>query len=123
MKNLKKKFGIVLMMLVLVCAMTGALSVTAAAKSSGMKVGSTFTVGQYKYKVTSLKGKTGSVSLIGKSVKTVNVPNTVKNGKYRFNVTAIASNAFKGCKKLKTVTTNKNLKTIGKNAFSGSYLS
>lgn len=34
-------------------------------------------------------------------------------------MTGIAANAFKGNKKLKSVTIGKNVKTIGKNAFNG----
>nr|MCR5102950.1 leucine-rich repeat domain-containing protein [Eubacterium sp.] len=49
----------------------------------------------------------------------VTIPATVKiNGK-SYKVTAIEANAFKGNKKLKTVTIGKNITTIGKGAFSG----
>lgn len=107
-----------IMAVVLVCTSI----TTSAAPASALKVGSTFTSGKYKYKVTALKGKTGSVSLIGaknKSIASVTIPDTVKTGKYTLKVTAIANGAFKGYKKLKSVTTNAGLKQIGKNAFSG----
>ncbi|SNU09944.1 repeat domain (List_Bact_rpt) [Lachnospiraceae bacterium] len=54
-----------------------------------------------------------------KSVKKATVPDTITvNGK-TFKVTAVKDNAFKNCKKLKSVVIGKNVKTIGKNAFYG----
>ncbi len=118
----KRRLSAFLAMLLVISTLLGAMPAAASAKSSAVKVGSTFTSGQLKYKVTAVKGKSGNVSVIGvknKSIASVTLPNTVKKGKYKFNVTAIASKAFKGLKKLKVVNTNKNLKTIGSNAFNG----
>ena len=54
-----------------------------------------------------------------KSLTKLTIPATVKvNGK-TVKVTAIAANAFKGMKKLTSVTIGKNVKKIGKNAFAG----
>ena len=49
----------------------------------------------------------------------ISVPATVKLRGYTFKVTAIASNAFKSCTKLKKVTIGANVATIGKQAFYG----
>ena len=49
----------------------------------------------------------------------INIPNSVKIGNKEYKVTSIASNAFKGCSKLKKVTIGKNVGKIGKKAFYG----
>ena len=106
------------------------------------KKGTSFTVGAYKYKITSSK----EVSFAGiKSAKTkkVVIPKTVKIGGKTFKVTSVAkkalykktkvtsvtiganvktigASAFAGCKKLSTITIKSNvLKSAGKNAFKG----
>lgn len=56
---------------------------------------------------------------VSKNVKTVSVPKTVTIENITYNVTAIAPNAFKNCKKLTKVTMKSNIKIIGKSAFSG----
>ena len=93
----------------------------AKAKAEAVKKGTNFWKGNYQYKVTSLKGKKGTAALIGakSKVTSVSVPETVSAGGYKLTVTAIGSNAFKNCKKLETVVTNKAIKEIGKNAFKG----
>ena len=50
-------------------------------------------------------------------VKTATIPDEILVGDKPVKVTAIADKAFKGNKKLTTVTIGKNIKTIGKNAF------
>ncbi len=90
-----------------------------------VKKNAVYTVGNYKYKVTSAKtnGK-GTVALTGvkssalkkKLTKGV-VADTVKIGGKKFQVTAIGSKAFQGCKKLSSVSIGKYVKTIGKQAF------
>lgn len=47
------------------------------------------------------------------------IPSTITSGGVKFKVTAIAANAFKGNKKLTSVTIGKNVKTIGSKAFYG----
>ena len=106
------------------------------------KKGTSFTVGAYKYKITSFK----EVSFAGiRSAKTkkVVIPKTVKIGGKTFKVTSVAkkalykktkvtsvtiganvktigASAFAGCKKLSTITIKSNvLKSAGKNAFKG----
>lgn len=80
------------------------------------------TVGSLKYKVTKSATKNGTVSVCGvksKSIKGISVPATVKISGYTFKVTAVADNAFKGCKKVTKATISTNVTSIGKNAFSG----
>ena len=83
---------------------------TAQAKTTYTKVGSVYTTS--KNTVTyAAPAKT--------SVKTIEVPATVKlNGK-TYKVTAIEAGAFKNCKKLTTVKIGSNVKTVGANAFDG----
>ena len=44
---------------------------------------------------------------------------TIKVKGVTYKVTAIGTNAFKNCKKVKKISVGKNVKTIGKNAFKG----
>ncbi|WP_052431121.1 glycoside hydrolase family 2 [Robinsoniella peoriensis] len=84
------------------------------------KKGKTYTVGNYKYKVLSASTRSGTVSLtkpVKNILKTVKVSDTVKIGNYKYKITEIGKNAFKGNKKLKTVTIGKNVKKIGSSAF------
>lgn len=83
--------------------------------------GKSYTVGSYKYKITSAKvdGK-GTVAVTGgtkKSMKSVKIAATVKIGGKSFQITSIDKNAFKGYSKLTSVTIGKNIKTIGNSAF------
>lgn len=76
--------------------------------------------GKLKYKVTRLSGKTGTVSVVGvksKKVSKLSVPSTVKINGFTFKVTEVGAKAFKGCKKLKSLTLGKNIRKIGKKAF------
>lgn len=54
-----------------------------------------------------------------KSVKKVNIPATITVEGVTYQVTGIANNALKGCKKLRSVVIGKNVKKIGKKAFYG----
>ena len=47
------------------------------------------------------------------------VPDSIGIAGMTVKVTSIEANAFKNCKKLKSVTIGKNIAKIGKNAFSG----
>lgn len=101
--------------------------------TAGVKKGKTFTAGNFTYKVITVakktvKGgetvstKTGKVTITGLSKKgkkaaTLTVPATVKKGAVaKYKITAIAASAFKGAK-AKTITLNKNIKKLPKNAF------
>lgn len=84
-----------------------------AKNSKVSSAGSTFTV-------TSANATGGEVALSkAKNAKTVNVPDTVTVSGKKYKVTSIKANAFKGNKKLTSVTIGKNVKSIGKNAFNG----
>lgn len=75
-----------------------------------------------KFKVTKVgtTKKAGEVTFTGptnKNNKSLKVPKTVKVNGVTFKVTAIAANAFKGNKKLTTVTIPESVKSIGDGAF------
>ena len=85
-----------------------------------VKKGTKLTVGTNTFVVTNVKAKT--VSYKGtkkKKAAKITIPATVKSGKQVYKVTAIADNAFKNNKKIKTVVVGKNVRTIGKKAFYG----
>lgn len=74
------------------------------------------------YKVTKSHDTKGTVTVVkpvNKKLKSVTIPATVNINGYAFKVTAISNKAFKNNKKLKSVTIGSNVKTIGKEAFSG----
>ncbi len=50
-------------------------------------------------------------------VQTVTIPDTIEAGGVKYKVTMLSSGAYAGCKKLKTVSLGKNVKTIGKGCF------
>ena len=80
-----------------------------------------------KYKVTKVnKSNTGEVVLTGTTRKksdkgfiSLKAGNTVKIKGKSFKITAIGNNAFRGYKKLKSVTIGRNIKKIGTKAFYG----
>ncbi len=80
-----------------------------------------------KYKVTKVNDNgSGEVALVGTTRKksdkrftSLKVGNTVKIKGKSFKITAIGNNAFRGYKKLKSVTVGKNVKKIGTKAFYG----
>lgn len=79
-------------------------------------------VGNFTYKVTSFTAAKKTVtclSLNNKSATKAVVPATIKINGTEFKVTGISSNAFKNCKKLKSITVGKNITAIGKNAWKG----
>ena len=81
----------------------------------------TYTVGNYKYKITNANtsGK-GTVTVTGskkKTLKSVSIGSTVKIGGKNFKITAIGKNAFKGCKKLGSATIGKNVTKLEAGAF------
>jgi len=86
-----------------------------------MKKGRTYTIGNYRYKVTNANtsGK-GTVTVTGiktKSLKSIAIRDTVKIGGKTFKITTIGNAAFKNCKKAAKATVGKNVKTIQANAF------
>ena len=81
-----------------------------------------YSKGNLKYKVTKSAKTGGTVEVKApakKNLTSYSVPATVKINGYTFKVTGIASNAFKGNKKLTRITIGKNVKAIGKNALQG----
>lgn len=82
----------------------------------------TITVGTNKYKVVSIANKKEALEYLGTTqndAKKVVIPSTVTVGGKTYKVTSIAKNAFKGNKKLTSVTIGKNIATIGDSAFNG----
>ncbi|MBO5487274.1 MAG: leucine-rich repeat domain-containing protein [Eubacterium sp.] len=69
------------------------------------------------YRGVPSSGKVSYVKPASKKITKVTIPATVKINGYVCKVTAIDKNAFKGCKKLKTVKIGKNVQTIGERAF------
>ena len=88
------------------------------------KKGTTLTVSSKKLKVrvtsSSKKNPTVTVTKVtDKKAKKLTIPATVKVKGVTYKVTAISDKAFKGNKKLTTVTIGSNVTKIGKEAFSG----
>lgn len=86
------------------------------------KAGTVVTVGNLNYKITSVKANSCTVTVTGmknKKKTSVKIPATVRSKNVSYKVTAVANNAFKGNKKLKSVTIGKNVTSIGKNVFKG----
>ena len=74
--------------------------------------------GNYYYKVTSVAEKTAQVTgLKKKDITKIVIYNTVTLGGQKFNVTSVAPSAFKGNKKITSVTVKKGILDIGANAF------
>lgn len=85
-----------------------------------IKVGKTYTVGKFKYKVKSTKKGITKVAISGKNkkIKKLVIPSFVKIKGKKCRVTEINANGFKGCKKLKTIVIkSKYLTKIGTKAF------
>ena len=101
-----------------VCSNCGYVEKVSIAKLE-VKTGAVLSNKTGSYKI--LKGlKTAAfVSPAKKTVKTFTVPASVKLAGKTYKVTKIQAKAFSGCKKLVKVTIGKNVKTIGKQAFSG----
>ncbi len=90
--------------------------------ATSAKIGSKFVAGKGRNKATYkviANGKVEYVAPVRKKVTKITIPATVKSKGVTYKVTSIAKKAFKGCKKLKTVTIGKNVSKIGKKAFYG----
>lgn len=84
-------------------------------------VGTKLTKSGVTYKVTSVKGKTPTVTYVkaSKNAKgTVTIPKTVTIDGVKYRVTAIADKAFAGNKNVTKIVIPDTIKTIGKKAFS-----
>ena len=85
-----------------------------------VKDGDVFWSGKIKYKVTSVKNKTVSVTGTKKDIsKNVLIPDKVTYRKKSYKVTVIDAKAFKNRKNITKVTIGKNVTKIGKEAFYG----
>ena len=83
-------------------------------------VGYKKTIGDLSYKVTKSHATKGTVSVVGVSKKNktkIKIPSTIKIGKVKFKVTAVASKAFMKASKLNTVEIGANVKKIETKAF------
>lgn len=84
--------------------------------------GKTYIYKGLKYKITSLKSKTGKVKLTGtvkKNMKKVSIPLNIKIKGKTFKVTAIGEKAFKKCTALRSISIGAGVTTIGAKAFEG----
>ena len=76
-----------------------------------------------KYKATSAaNSKNPTVTFLGninKKAKNVKVPASINYNNVNYKVTAIAPNAFKNNKNIRSVVVGKNVRVIGKNSFKG----
>jgi hypothetical protein len=94
--------------------------------TSNIKKGAIYTKNSNVYKVTKVTVKNnkivgGNVTYVtnnNNSVKSVSIPSSIKIKGINFKVTSISSNAFKSCKKLKSVKIGKNVTKIGTKTFS-----
>lgn len=101
-------------------------------KTYGAKKGTTFTSGDFKYKITTAakitagKTTTGKVQVVGlsaagKKKASVSVGTSIKHKANSQNATytisSVTASAFKDAAKLKTVTLSKNIKSIQKDTF------
>ena len=98
--------------------------ITISATEKPAKKGTTLTVSSKKInvKVTSSSKKNPTVTvtkITDKNTKKLTIPATVKVKGVTYKVTAVSGKAFKGNKKLTTVTIGSNVTKIGKEAFSG----
>lgn len=79
--------------------------------------------GNIGYKITKLKKKTGELAVVcvkSKKSKAYVIPGKVKKQGITFTITSIQANAFKGCKKAKTLTVKATgIRIIAKKALSG----
>ncbi len=90
--------------------------------ANSVKIGTKFVAGKGSNKATYKvigNGKVEYMAPISKKVTKITIPATIKANGVTYKVTSIAKNAFKGCKKLKSVTIGKNVSKIGKKAFYG----
>ena len=93
------------------------ISTTCQTEQTAQKEKKTYIIGNNCYKITG--ENTVSWTGVKKQKKKVTIPATIKINKKRYLVTAIAANACKKNKTVKTLTIGSNVDTIGKNAFSG----
>lgn len=80
--------------------------------------GQIYTVGDYKYIITSLSQHTaGVVGTVNAKLKKAAIGDTVMIEKQNFNITSIQASAFKGNKTITNAVIGKNVAVIGSSAF------
>lgn len=82
------------------------------------KIGEVITFGRAKYVITSDSTVT-LYKTLNTTAKSITLPAAIDIRGITYKVSAISANAFKNCKKLKSVTLGKHVTTIGSKAFSG----
>ena len=81
-----------------------------------------FTKSNVKYKVTTAKKYVTVLSATSKNVTSVTIPASVKSGIYTYKIKSISANAFKDCKKLKSIKISATtITSVGKNALKNIY--
>lgn len=95
--------------------------ITSSSTENKITKGKQYTVGNFIYKISNAdtSGK-GTVIITGtkkKTLKSINIPNTVEINGIKFRVTAIGKSAFKGCKKVTSITIGKYISKINSSAF------
>ena len=85
--------------------------------STAVDTAKTYTVGKADYKITDAAAATVQVVSADKKAASVVIPARVTIEGKAYAVTDIAAGAFKNCKKLKSVTIGKKVKSIGAKAF------
>jgi len=109
---------------VITCKVNDDIGVSASCKVNVVAVsGQSYTVGKYRYKVIDANvDGTGTVVITGSTsnkTKTIIVGNTVKIGDKIYKITSINVDAFKKYKNLTSVIIGANINTIASNAFNG----
>lgn len=88
-------------------------------KKAPLATGKTFTVGDFKYKVTGFKTvAVNGLTSKGKKKTTLTVADTVTKSGVTYDIVSVAANAFKGVSAKKVILGN-NVTTIQKKAFAG----
>lgn len=89
-----------------------------ALKKAKPGTGTVYTYKNIKYQVTG-SAAAKAQKAANRSVTSADVPAEITINGYKFKVTAVADNAFYGCKKLKRVRLGRNVTAIGNKAFAG----
>lgn len=103
------------------CTVCGATKTEKVSKLTAPKKGKTLTVGKMVYKVTKQGPKNGTVEFVKRksTAKTVTIPAKITVDGISYQVTSIGAKSLKNDKKVTQVVLGSNIKTIGKEAFSG----
>lgn len=110
---------------------TAAITFTASKKPEGAQTpqpkplpqkGTSVKIKTYQFRITASTASKKTVAITKftdkKSTK-ITIPQSIKINGYSYQVTEIATNAFRNNKKLKQAVISKNIRKIGKNAFNG----